>query len=216
MSRPQRELKKRFIVFCEGDTEYNYIDKMRKNQGVEIALKPINMHGGGYANFLKKIKTESSKNCLAKFVIIDADRISNDSCEKDAFLKLLEYCSLQNSKGLTPHFLIVNNPDFEYTSCLHIPEYNGQDVKRFIEKTLKFGSLEQFKKTIQIYDFLNSNGNSYKNMIEKVNDKKKFIKNDYSVKKKNFDISIKSTRINWDFQVGRNTNMDEFFDVIAW
>ena len=59
MSRPERKLQKRFVVFCEGDTEYNYIDKMRKRQDVQIALKPINMHGGGYGNFLKKIKTES-------------------------------------------------------------------------------------------------------------------------------------------------------------
>lgn len=68
MSRPIRQLQKRFVVFCEGDTEYNYIDKMRKQQGVQISLKPINMHGGGYTNFLRKIKTESQTNCLAKFV----------------------------------------------------------------------------------------------------------------------------------------------------
>lgn len=53
MSRPERKLQKRFVVFCEGDTECNYIDKMRdvKRQDVQIALKPINMHGGGYSNF---------------------------------------------------------------------------------------------------------------------------------------------------------------------
>lgn len=56
MSREKRKLRKRFIVFCEGDTEYNYIDTMRLNQGVELALKPINMHGGGYSNFLEVIK----------------------------------------------------------------------------------------------------------------------------------------------------------------
>ena len=32
------------------------INKMRKKPGVKIAIKPINMHGGGYANFLKYIK----------------------------------------------------------------------------------------------------------------------------------------------------------------
>lgn len=58
MSRKERVLKKRYAIFCEGDTEYNYIDKMRKNQGVELVLKPINMHGGGYTNFLKQIKKE--------------------------------------------------------------------------------------------------------------------------------------------------------------
>lgn len=54
MSRPTRILQKRFIVFCEGDTEYNYIDHMRKKQGVHLVLKPINMRGGGYSNFLNQ------------------------------------------------------------------------------------------------------------------------------------------------------------------
>ena len=90
MSRKTRVLQKRFAVFCEGDTEYNYIDKMRKNQGVELVLKPINMHGGGYSNFLQKIKTESQSNYLAKFIIMDADRIATVPGELDGFKKLLE------------------------------------------------------------------------------------------------------------------------------
>ena len=87
MSRLERKLQKRFVVFCEGDTEYNYIDKMRgvKRQDVQITLKPINMHGGGYRNFLKKIKLESQTNCLAKFVIVDADRLVKHYEEKDSF-----------------------------------------------------------------------------------------------------------------------------------
>ncbi|MCR5367590.1 hypothetical protein [Eubacterium sp.] len=36
MSRKQRILKKRYAIFCEGDTEYNYTEKMRKNQGVTV------------------------------------------------------------------------------------------------------------------------------------------------------------------------------------
>ena len=59
MSRKQRILKKRYAIFCEGDTEYNYTEKMRKNQGVELVLKPINMHGGGYSNFLRQIKKKT-------------------------------------------------------------------------------------------------------------------------------------------------------------
>ncbi len=106
MSRPERKLQKRFIVFCEGDTEFNYISKMRKKQDVHIALKPINMHGGGYTNFLNKIKTESQTNCLAKFIIVDADRLTKHHKEKENFTKLVEYCRLQNQKGTTPHFLI--------------------------------------------------------------------------------------------------------------
>lgn len=111
MSRKQRVLKKRYAIFCEGDTEYNYTDKMRKKQGVELVLKPINMHGGGYSNFLRQIKKESQTNYLAKFIIVDADRIVSVPGEKENFLKLLEYCKIQNDKGNTSLFVITDNPD---------------------------------------------------------------------------------------------------------
>ena len=86
MSRKERVLKKRYAIFCEGDTEYNYIDKMRKNQGVELVLKPINMHGGGYSNFLRQIKKEAQSNYLAKFIIVDADRIKTIPGEQENFI----------------------------------------------------------------------------------------------------------------------------------
>lgn len=59
MSRPQRSLRKIFIIYCEGDTEYHYINHMRKNQGVELSLKPVNMKGGGYLNFLDYVKSDA-------------------------------------------------------------------------------------------------------------------------------------------------------------
>ncbi len=102
MSRPECKLQKRFVVFCEGDTEYNYINKMRgaKRQDVQIALKPINMHGGGYGNFLKKIKTEQQTNWLAKFIIVDADRLTKHCEEKDNFIRLTEYCRIRKESFL--------------------------------------------------------------------------------------------------------------------
>lgn len=113
MSRPKKELQKRFVVFCEGDTEYNYIDKMRKQPGVQIVLKPINMKGGGYLNFLKKVKIESQSNCIAKFIIVDGDRLQIQGAEKQNFRALLEYCILQNNRGGIPHFLI----SYWYSTC---------------------------------------------------------------------------------------------------
>ena len=59
--------------FCEGDTEYNYIDEMRRQKRLSITLKPVNMKGGGYSNFLEQVKTDGTTNCLAKFIIIDGD-----------------------------------------------------------------------------------------------------------------------------------------------
>lgn len=218
MSRPERKLQKRFVVFCEGDTEYNYIDKMRgiKRQDVQIALKPINMHGGGYINFLKKIKTESQTNCLAKFIIVDADRLVKHYEEKDSFLQLAEFCRLQNKKGIISHFLIVNNPNFEYVACLHVPAYKGQEVTSFLQTVLGFQSLEQFKRNTEVYTCLNNGERSYQVLIQKIQNKDKFVKNTYSVKKKNFEIVIRRTDVTWELLDRKGSNMEEFFDVIDW
>ncbi len=216
MSRPKRKLQKRFVVFCEGDTEYNYIDKMRKQQDVQIALKPINMHGGGYTNFLKRIKTESQTNCLAKFIVVDADRLIKHYDEKESFLQLAEYCRLQNKKGTLPHFLIVNNPDFEYVACLHVPEYKGQEVKRFLQIVLGFQSMEQFKKNAEVYECLNNGKNSFQVLIQRLQGKEKFVKNIYTVNKRSFEITVNRTEISWELLNSKNSNMEEFFNILAW
>lgn len=145
MSRKARVTKKNFKVFCEGDTEYNYIDEMRRQNKLSIALKPVNMKGGGYSNFLEKIKTDGTTNCLAKFVIIDGDRAVLDASEKKNLRELLEYCILQNQSERIPHFLIVDHPDFEYIACLHTPKYKGQTIAQYITRELGYKNIDEFK-----------------------------------------------------------------------
>lgn len=205
MSRPTRILQKRFVVFCEGDTEYNYINHMRKKQGVQLVLKPINMHGGGYANFLKKIKTEASSNCLAKFIIVDADRIMSNEGEMVHFKKLYEFCCTQNKTGNTPFFLIANNPD-----------YRGQDVKKYITDGLGTANIASFKGNSEIYNFLNQGNLSYEVMMKALAGKEKLISNKYEIKKKSFEISVSKTTYNPDMHSRKCSNMEEFFGVIDW
>lgn len=52
MSRKKREFLPRFLILCEGDTEYNYIDEMKNISKSKLILKPVNMKGGGYKTFL--------------------------------------------------------------------------------------------------------------------------------------------------------------------
>lgn len=216
MSRPKRELKKKFVVFCEGDTEFHYIDQMRKNQGVEISLKPINMKGGGYQSFLDEIRTKAQTNCIAKFIIVDADRIQNGKAEEAGFRRLVEYCVTQNKKKAAPHFLIVDNPDFEYVTCLHIAEYKGQEVSSFIKNQMGFQSVEALKRKPDIYDYLNSGNSSYQTMIRRLDGSKKFLRNIYTVRRKLFDVEIKETVVDYDCLSTRGSNIEEFFDVINW
>ena len=120
---------------------------------MELVLKPINMHGGGYSNFLRQIKKESQTNYLAKFIIVDADRIVSVPGEKENFLKLLEYCKIQNDKGNTSLFVITDNPDFEYVACLHDADYKGQDTKSYIVRTWGYKDLDAFKNDTEVYEF---------------------------------------------------------------
>ena len=216
MSRKQRVLKKRYAIFCEGDTEYNYTEKMRKKQGVELVLKPINMHGGGYSNVLRQIKKESQTNYLAKFIIVDADRIVSVPGEKENFLRLLEYCRIQNDKGNTPLFVIADNPDFEHVACLHDTDYKGQDTKGYIVKTWGYKNLDAFKNDTEVYEFLNSEKRSFEVLLGILRRQDKLVKNLYEIKKKTFDIRIKSTVFNQDMLDQRVSNIEEFFDVIDW
>ena len=90
------------------------------------------MEGGGYRNFLEQVRADGTTNCLAKFIIIDGDRAISEEGEKKNLDELLKYCILQNKNGRIPHFLIVNDPDFEYLACLHTPRYNGQNAAQYL------------------------------------------------------------------------------------
>lgn len=213
MSRKTRTTKKNFKVFCEGDTEYNYIDEMRRQWNLSIALKPVNMKGGGYSNFLKQIKTDGTANCLAKFIIIDGDKAIADDSEKKNLQELLEYCILQNQNERTPHFLIVDSPDFEYIACLHTPKYKGQPVIQYLIKELGYKDIDKFKTDKSVYRKLNANGNSYKLMLPSLKKENCFVVNGYKINKKQFDIKV-STTYDWEKLWRKGSNINEFFEVI--
>lgn len=213
MSRKVRITKKNFKVFCEGDTEYNYIDEMRRQKRLSIALKPVNMKGGGYSNFLEQVKTDGATNCLAKFIIIDGDRAIAEEGEKKNLRELLEYCMLQNRSGRIPHFLIVNYPDFEYIACLHTPKYKGQNVVQYITRELGYKSVDEFKADEKVYHVLNTNGNSYSIMLSLLREENCFIINRYSINKKLYEIKI-STSYDWEKLGKKGSNINEFFEVV--
>lgn len=214
MSRKIRETQKHFKVFCEGDTEHNYIDEMRHQKKLSIILKPVNMKGGRYSNFLEQIKIDGGTNCLAKFIIIDGDRAFADVGEKRNLKELLAYCMTQNKSGRIPHFLIVDYPDFEYLACLHMHGYKGQDTSQYIVKGMGYKSVSDFKADNKIYSVLNSNSNSCELMLSLLKRENCFISNEYSIDRKYYDIKVLSTKCEWD-QLGRKgSNINEFFEVI--
>ena len=188
---------------------------MRRQKRLSIAIKPVNMKGGGYSNFLEQVKTDGTANCLAKFIIIDGDRAVAEEGEKKKLRELLEYCILQNQSGRIPHFLIVDYPDFEYIACLHTPQYRGQTVAQYIVKELKYKSVDEFKADVKVYNVLNANGNSSALMLSLLKNDNCFIVNDYSIKKNLYDIKISSTTCDWEKLGRKSSNINEFFEIIS-
>lgn len=200
-------------MFCEGDTEYNYINGMRRQLKLSIALKPINMKGGGYSNFLDSIRVDSNMNCVAKFIIIDGDRAIDDVNEKHQLRKLLEYCIVQNKSGRIPHILIVNYPDFEYIACLHVPYYRGKSAAQFIVNELGYRDVDEFKADKKVYDVLNTKGNSVKIMLNSLKTTNCFVVNEYSFNKRMFNMTV-NTIYNWDKLGYQGSNINEFFEIV--
>lgn len=187
---------------------------MRRQKKLSIALKPVNMKGGGYRNFLEQVKTDGTANCLAKFVIIDGDRALAEEGEKKNLRSLLDYCILQNKSGRIPHFLIVDSPDFEYIACLHTPKYKGQSVAQYITKELGYRNVEAFKADEKVYHVLNTAGNSYQLMLPFLKKEDCFIVNKYSINRKLYEIRI-STIYDWEKLGRKGSNINEFFEVIS-
>lgn len=187
---------------------------MRRQTKLSIALKSVNMKGGGYDNFLEQVRTDGTANCLAKFIIIDGDRAVTEDSEKKNLEKLLEYCILQNQSGRTPHFLIVDYPDFEYIACLHTPNYKRQNIAQYISKELGYKSVDAFKADKKVYSVLNTNRNSYSLMLSSLKKENRLVINNYSINKKLYEIKISTTLYNEEKLGRKGSNINEFFEVV--
>ena len=215
MGRRERIVKRPFVLFCEGDTEYNYFNGLRSSQQLDITIKTINMHGGGYKHFLDTVKKNNVSNRIATFIIIDADRTQNNPSEFEALKKLAEYCKRQNSmKGEPPYFLIVNCPDFEYLACLHDKNFSSGDTAQHIKTKFKEKTLDDFKKRKDVYDFLNSNSRHYTNMLEQLKNKPKWISNEFKCYDKKSLIFSAETTYEQQKTPKKGSNIEEFFGVV--
>lgn len=213
MSRIKRKITRRFKIFCEGDTEYNYFEYIRKNKLISLTLTSVNMCGGGYSNFLDEVKKDSNTDCLAKFIIIDGDRAMSSE-EKKMLKKLAEYCIQQNQSKRTPHILIVDYPDFEYVACLHCGDYSGGSVEKFITEQLHYRTVDDFKADINVYKKLNNGKNTIKNAKIKDARRNCIIDNQFKINKSKFEINVNGTCF-FEENIGkRGTNFQDFTKIV--
>lgn len=214
MSRKKRQIDKIFKVFCEGDTEHSYFEYIRKNKRVSLAIKPINMNGGGYANFLAQIREDANSNCLAKFIVIDGDRATTVQGEEQELKKIIDYCLLQNESKRTPHILIIDFPNFEYVACIHTFEYKGQNVEQYIKRELKYPNVEKFKSDINVYKVLIESGKgSIEQLLSAINPSTAIIHNEFTYNKSKYEVFV-NMKYDMDKLGIRGTNFGDFYTVL--
>lgn len=196
MTRPKRQLKRKYQVFCEGITEANYIRGLA--QTVDVSLKTVDMHGGGYRQFAEKVRAASEMNCLGIFIIVDGDRAVKDTNEKVLLQKLVAYCKQKNQrKHAVPYFLIVNTPDFEYVACTHDKNYKNGDAEQHILTKMRYRKLDEFKSDESIYRKLNEEkkGISVEQMCYTLKKRPQYISNTYEWLDK-LRLQLKITKMN--------------------
>lgn len=217
IARNLRQPIQNILVFVEGDTEENYFKGFRQQNknNIKLSFKPSNMDGGGYKNFLNKIRKESTKGYIAFFIIIDLDKVQSDST---SFNELFSYCTKKNrEKNQIPYFLIGSNKDFEFFACCHCPKYKiSKDTKSYIEKDFNFKDLNKFKSDTKIYEFLNRDSRRFENALTTLKSVKPYIENVYQKTNKGLDVTINITQTNIDSNRinSRCSNIYEFFDLI--
>lgn len=135
MSRKVRKIEKIFKVFCEGDTEYNYINEMRKQLKLSIALKPINMKGGGYSNFLDSIRVDSDTNCVAKFIVNELGYRNVDEFKAES-----KVYNVLNTKGNSVEVMLNS---LKSTNCFIVNKYsfNKRMFSMSVETTYNWDKL---------------------------------------------------------------------------
>lgn len=213
----KKKLCKIVKVFCEGDTEKNYIDELKKHIDITVKIDPIDMKGGGYSNFLNKIKEQANIDCLIRIIIVDVDR-AYDNSEFDNLKNLINYCNNENKKytnDAIPYIIILNDPDFELVACAHHPSYKKQKTDIFIKNILTKQDLDDFKADKNVYTKLNKNDNSYENAIRYFMSRKNYIIY-HEYEKIPAPVYIKLNNMHIDYQkIGLgSSNIHEFFDVI--
>lgn len=215
MSRHMK-IRPKIKVFVEGDTEENYISELKKCSDCSFTIKPVNMNGGGYQNFLNKLKKDSSTGHSAVFIIIDLDKAES---EKDELKKLIKFCRDKNKYSDIPYFLIGTNKDFEYFSCCHCPSYKSNNTDRYITKELGYKSVDECKADKNIYNKLNKGKKNYKVALQKVANGKNSMKYfNYEYKKPTRVgklIKVKKFMTNDEALNYLHTNMYDFFDLIG-
>lgn len=219
MARPRKKrvLSKKCVVYCEGQTEQNYLDGFKRwvhsiDPSSEITIKPVDVGGGGYASMLRKVQTEPDSNCVARIVLLDFDRYLTDPDERNCLPRLIEV-SKASIKKKVPIILILSNKKFEYVLCCHDDDYNHGDVDRFIRSKWNQDP-SSCKGDANIWEFCNRGGRSIEIAMKKLSERSFLVKNGISFASgKPSPILLSTVEFNADAEASQSSNFGDLVRI---
>lgn len=217
--RKARSLQRKFTVYCEGETEKHYLTGLKRWFGAEypdvrLTIEAISVHGGGYIEFVKRLKCEPDSNCLARFVMLDYDRCKHHPSERDAFRSLIKI-SQDSRKRRIPVILIVSNNSFEYPLCCHDPEYHDGDEVRFLCKAWGYRDLDAAKADEKIWEAAHRGKRSHECALRRLAQKPRLITNEIVRSRSEPTIKLKDTELNLDHETGKSSNLYDLFYAVG-
>lgn len=177
ITNPKPENAGKLLIFCEGYTEYNYLDYFRNYiennshaQYSDIVIEPINVEGNAMhvyhcaEEFLAKAENASKYQYYEKHLVFDCDAPENIQ-EVIALMRrsendyILDYSNLLFETWLVMHFQNLD-PDYSndkrtiialMTTCLGIPRYTKKvkAAKGTIGKILGSNGNERIRAAIE-------------------------------------------------------------------
>ena len=217
--RVQRLTTKRFTIYCEGETEGRYVDGLKtwlskSRPDVRVAIERVDVHGGGYEEFAKRLRIEPDANCLARFVLLDYDRCLSNPQERIAFARLLEL-SRGSMRKRVPIVLIVSNENFEYALCCHDPEYREGDPRAFLVRNWGYVDPDDVKSDKDVWNKAHIGKRGHDIAFEHLCGRPCVIVNRIRWERAGFKLRLEDVVYSVDNESGRLSNLGELFSSLG-
>ena len=219
-SRPKRTSAKRFVVYCEGETELNYVNGLKAwlqtvDDSIRIRIDSVCVGGGGYKKMLEKLRTEPDSNCIARLVMLDYDRCLSDATEREAFGQLMQLSkSTVGRARRVPIILVVSNRDFEYALCCHDPKYSDSKTDTFLCAEWGYKDVSKCKADKKVWDKAHVAARSHEVAIEHLGRRPKLVKIFIKPDKKALKIVLKEIDLHVENELAATSNLEDLFTVL--
>lgn len=219
-SRPKRTSAKRFVVYCEGETEFNYVNGLKAwlqtmDASIHIRIDSVCVGGGGYKKMLEKLRTEPDSNCIARLVMLDYDRCLSDAAERDAFRQLIQLSKSTAGGGRrVPVVLVVSNKDFEYALCCHDPKYSDGNTDQFLCVEWGYKDVSKCKADKKVWDKAHAAARSHEIAIEHIKRRPKLVENLIHPVSKTLKVVLNEVNLHTANEHVVTSNLGDLFAVL--